>query len=356
MNVTVDGLFYNLRLGLSSISGSNLFLPKLPRPLLATVNLTENCCSRCVSCSYWRTRSDDAISTARAKQLIHEIAAANFKYLRMLGGEPLLRSDLFEILREVPRQTFSKIILGTNGLLLDKHANAVNHSCITNLTVSLDGIGDTNDRLRGIKGYFKKILRNLELVKGKRIKIASVATKYLANDIEDLIRLCRERGYDYDVCLPNRSLPFSSTDAELDALWPSPQDGDRIFETMRREGMVSADIAKGSRRFLRENKYPETTCILGYVHALIRANGDLYMGCHDFAPVGNIVDTSLAQILASDQAAETARRMFRLDYPKCICNWQVDHVYSSPLTALSYIRKRLTTRLPSSSIGQPSHD
>jgi MoaA/NifB/PqqE/SkfB family radical SAM enzyme len=311
---------------------------------------------KAVSCTYWRTQSDDAISTLRAQQLMHETAAAGFKYLRILGGEPLLRKDLFDILDEIPRQSFSKVILATNGLLLHQHADAVNRSCITNITVSLDGIAETNDQLRGLKGYFQTVLRNLELIEGKRIKIASIATKYLANEIGDMIRLCRERGYDYDICLPNRALPFSSTDDELDDLWPSPQDGDRIFGAMAREGLVSAAVAKGSRRFLRDNSYPVSTCVLGYVHTLIRANGDLYIGCHDLEPVGNVLDSSLAEILASDRAAETARRMFRLDYPKCICNWQIDQVYSSPLSALSYVQKRLSTRPLPLPVRQSSHD
>src|SRR3954452_23835246 len=77
---------------------STKLLPPQIRPLSAHVKLTENCQAKCISCDYWKTRWQDVISTDRAIELLNEIDAAGIASLRLTGGEPLLRKDLFEIL------------------------------------------------------------------------------------------------------------------------------------------------------------------------------------------------------------------------------------------------------------------
>jgi len=339
----VKSLPYHLRLLASSISHTELLLPKAPPPLLVTVNLTENCQAKCRSCNYWMARRVDTITTQRAKDLVAELVDQGIKYFRVLGGEPLLRRDLFDILAVVPKNAFAKVVLGTNGLLLGKFAGQVNDSCFTNITVSLDAVGRTNDFLRGIDGYYDLVLRNLDLIRGKRIKIASVLTRYLADDIDTLLRLCKERGYDHDICLPNRRMPFSATDEIMDDLWPSPAQADKVLDALERHGMISRPIAEGARRYIRDGTYPEPVCVLGYVQVIIRANGDLHLGCHDLRPVGNIRQSTLSDIFRSSVAADTAKQMYRLGFAKCPCSWQVDRAYSHPLESLPYIGKRLAT-------------
>jgi MoaA/NifB/PqqE/SkfB family radical SAM enzyme len=129
-------------------------------------------------------------------------------------------------------------------------------------------------------------------------------------------------------------------------LWPSEEEAEKVLDRMVAGGMISRAIAQGSKQYLKTRVYPEHRCVLGYVQLIIRANGDVYLGCHDLEPVGNVVHDSLGRILSSSAAAETARRMYALEFDKCPCGWQVDRAYSHPLSILPYIGKRLTTRQP----------
>jgi MoaA/NifB/PqqE/SkfB family radical SAM enzyme len=311
---------------------------------LLSINLTENCQSKCVTCSYGRTIKRDRISTQRAVRLMAESGDLGFRYVRFLGGEPLLRSDLFEILEHIPPRAFAKVILATNGLLLGRVAERVNRSPITHITVSIDGIGTTNDQLRGVPGYFDTVMANLQRIKGKRVKIASIATRFLADEIGELLRLCEDRGYDFDVCLPSVLLPFADTAAiaaALEALWPSEGETDRILGTLRAHGLISRSIAAGARAYLVRRRFPFSRCILGFTDVHIRANGDVHPGCYQLGPTGNVLESSLGDILQSASASALARRMYRLDCSGCLIGWQTSRVFQRPLGNLAYVRRRL---------------
>jgi MoaA/NifB/PqqE/SkfB family radical SAM enzyme len=138
---------------------STKLLPSSIRPLSAHIKLTENCQAGCISCDYWKSRWQDRIGTDRAVELLNEIGAAGIGTLRFTGGEPLLRQDMFEVLRKANTSKFKHIILQTNGLLLKKLHKEINSSPITKIAVSIDGLKESNDLIRGIQGYFESNFR-----------------------------------------------------------------------------------------------------------------------------------------------------------------------------------------------------
>ena len=94
---------------------STKFLPRKLDLILVSLKLTENCQSRCITCDYWKKKWDDRISTNRAISLINdEIPALGIRNLRFTGGEPLLRKDFFDILREMRSSLYKNIVLQTN--------------------------------------------------------------------------------------------------------------------------------------------------------------------------------------------------------------------------------------------------
>ncbi len=236
--------------------------PKHLKPHVATVNLTENCQSRCRMCDYWRTSNPSPITQERAETLVEELRQLGVGTLRFLGGEPLLRRDLFAVLEHAAPLGFERIILATNGLLLDRFAGEVNRSCITNLTVSIDDLADTNNAIRGVPGYFDRVLRNLTLIQDKRIKLATLLTNQLASDIHGLIQICKSRNYLLDVNLPSFDLPYASSSAAregIHALWPTEKDVERVLQALVEAGYLPhrSLTAAGS------------TCFIGAIQCVI---------------------------------------------------------------------------------------
>ena len=332
---------YKTRLALAACTNMESFLPRAPQPLLAVVNLTENCQARCLSCNYWHVQKANLITTKRAMALVDELVEQKVQYLRWAGGEPLLRADLFQILAHIPPNRFSKIILGTNGQLVKKFANEINKSCISQISVSLDGLGDTQRRLRGID--FDTVWSGLKEIKRKRIKVVSVFTKHLAKDIEGLLDLCEGRGYNYDICLPSGVLPYSNTEEinlNLSEMWPSPQDVDKVLSALLRSRQISPSIAQGARAYMVDKVYPFRHCILGYTELRITAGGDVHTTCFELGPVGNILRTPLREILAEPSTSALTREMYRLKCSRCMVGWQTSRVFEHPWNNVSYILKR----------------
>jgi len=163
--------FYLPRVWLGSKVSPKL-LPSKIRPLAAHVKLTENCQAKCISCNYWQTRWQDGINTERAIALVNELGTLGVRSLRFTGGEPLLRTDLFQILNKSNTSSFQSIIIQTNGLLLKKLHKEMNDSPITSVAVSIDGLKETNDLIRGIRGYFDLAMEGIKLLRNKKVKIS----------------------------------------------------------------------------------------------------------------------------------------------------------------------------------------
>src|SRR6201982_427695 len=202
---------------------SQRFLPTKIRPLSAHVKLTENCQAKCISCNYWQTRWEDGITTNRAIALVNEIGALGVRSLRFTGGEPLLRTDLFQILNKSTTSSFQSIIIQTNGLLLKKLHKEMNDSPITSVAVSIEGLKETNDLIRGIRGYFDLAMEGIKLLRNKKVKISVTLNRISAKELSELADIASAAGAQLESNILTRSLYFTK-DADLDSMWPQRSD------------------------------------------------------------------------------------------------------------------------------------
>jgi MoaA/NifB/PqqE/SkfB family radical SAM enzyme len=292
------------------------FLPSEVRPLSAHIKLTENCQAKCISCNYWQSRWQDGIDTARAIELINEIDAAGIGSLRLTGGEPLLRKDLFHVLASANTSRFKRIILQTNGLLIKKLHREINASPITHVAVSIDGLKQTNDLIRGIRGYFDLGMEGLKLLRNKKIAISVTLNKMSAAELDELDEQARAVGATLEFNILSQSL-FFLKDANLDSMWPESCDVDRISAFLR-DRRPGYEVDYVTRYYNRE-ELAEPPCVLGYLQVFVLSNGDVLTGCYPLPPVGNILRDKLATILASEAYIRQAQAMIRRECPGCTC-------------------------------------
>lgn len=142
-----------------------------------TYVMTYRCNSRCVTCDIWKDPGPvpTELTAAEVAQVFGPSRRlADLRYVNLSGGEPFLREDIVEIARfflaKYPGITVS---IPTNGLLVTKSLRKIEEILAghdparLSMGVSLDGIGATHDRIRGIPGNYEKCL---ELVKSLRAK------------------------------------------------------------------------------------------------------------------------------------------------------------------------------------------
>jgi MoaA/NifB/PqqE/SkfB family radical SAM enzyme len=315
-------------------------LPSRIQPLSAHIKLTENCQAKCISCDYWKTRWADVITTERAVELLNEIYECGIHALRLTGGEPLLRKDLFEILDKANASRFKRIIIQTNGLALKKLHKEVNASPITDVAVSIDGLQQTNDIIRGIKGYFDLGMEGLALLKGKRLAISVTLNKMSAGELDELAQRAASVGAHLEFNILSTSLSFLEN-ADLTSMWPGREDVHHIKEFLHgRRPPYEVDYI--TRYYNREN-LSEPACVLGYLQVFVMSNGDVLTGCYPLPPVGNILREKLATILQSDAYRRQAEAMIRRECPGCTCGVEsslaMKHGVASGFFELSRLKK-----------------
>jgi MoaA/NifB/PqqE/SkfB family radical SAM enzyme len=322
--VALSAAQYAARLWLASNMTARL-APRVIRPTDASIKLTENCQARCVTCDYWKARWTDHIDTSTAVGLIGRLGDIGVTTVRFTGGEPLLRRDFFDILAAIDPAPFTTIGLQTNGLLLRRTASRINASPITHVTVSLDAVGERNDQIRGVCGYFDRAIGGLDLLEGKTRIIAMTLNQLGAGDLDALIDHVARLG-GYLACnLPDNRLYFLG-DAELDELWPDERSSDAMVSTLAtRLGPQFASYELDYiRRYLRSGgpgfKQANPPCVLGYTTIYIGSDGSVRSGCYVLPPLGNVLERDIGEILDDPAYRDRARAMLRLECPGCACN------------------------------------
>ncbi|MFQ5925104.1 MAG: radical SAM protein, partial [Dehalococcoidia bacterium] len=154
----------NLRYGGQEphFSRANLSTENVPPPIVVW-NCTRQCNLRCLHCyaNANSLSSPGEMDTEEGKAFICDLAAFGVPVLLFSGGEPLLREDIFELAGFAKEQGM-RPALSTNGTLITQSvAERIHRVSFSEVGISLDGIGVTNDHFRGKKGAFQAALQGI---------------------------------------------------------------------------------------------------------------------------------------------------------------------------------------------------
>ncbi|MHB9094356.1 MAG: radical SAM protein [Eubacteriales bacterium] len=151
------------------------------RPILAGIKLTHRCTLKCRQCPYWQRPQPD-LGWERVVEIMPELYKRGIRIVILEGGEPLLwkdgNHDINDIFREA-RKYFFCVGVTTNGTLpLDIPSDII--------WVSIDGLRDTHDRLRGTS--FDRIINNIQKSKHPKIFANITINRLNHNEVPEIIR------------------------------------------------------------------------------------------------------------------------------------------------------------------------
>ena len=154
---------------------------------------TNRCNSKCLTCAHWKTPSlENELDTGAWQTIIAKIRRWYGPFhFTLSGGEPLLRSDICDLIAYAA-STGCYASLITNGLLLtDRRIDSLINAGLERLTISLNGINaDTHDFTRGVSGAFEKIHRAVSALQNWNEKLSiSVATTVMGYNCHELVEL-----------------------------------------------------------------------------------------------------------------------------------------------------------------------
>ena len=129
--------------------------PKI-KPFSVVISVSFRCNSKCRTCDVWRKPNDD-LTVDEWEKVFASLGRS--PYMTFTGGEPFLRNDLDEVVIRAYEQCQPEVItIPTNGMLTDRVVSMVKRMCeecpksSIGINLSLDGIGDEHDDIRGVEG------------------------------------------------------------------------------------------------------------------------------------------------------------------------------------------------------------
>jgi len=159
------------------------------RPIVVW-NITRACNLRCVHCynDSGASKARNELSTDEAKVILDDLAQFGVPSVLFSGGEPLMRSDLFELIGYAGQRGL-RTVISTNGTLITAEvAENIKQQGVSYVGISLDGVGQVNDTFRGITGAFDRAVQGIKNCQdvGVRVGLRLTLTARNVQDLEGL--------------------------------------------------------------------------------------------------------------------------------------------------------------------------
>lgn len=177
------------------------------KPTILNLMVNDVCNSRCQMCLIWKNKKDKEFSPDELTEILNESLFSNLQYVGVSGGEPTLRKDLPELFEVIcnkkPKILGTGII--TNGILEETVKQQVLKSaeiCRSkgvpfNVMISLDGIGEVHDAVRGRENNFQSALSLIRFFKEETdipVSFGCTITSSNAPYVDEFLDYVKEQG------------------------------------------------------------------------------------------------------------------------------------------------------------------
>ena len=233
-------------------------------PISASLEMLDACNLRCEHC-YLPEHINSGLTTEQVKYIIDDMKKVGVFTVTLTGGEIFTRKDIFEIIKYI-RNKNMRVVLLTNATLLNEikilQLKELNIAQLSTTVFSMNP--QIHDSITGIKGSWKMVMKNLELLKKHEINVQVKTPLMKKNkyDYREIGEYCNEKGFVYR--FGARIFKKNDGDESPQILKvPFSDLGDIIRDYDENEGknLFDKDITCGALRYnfsvdMRGNVYP----------------------------------------------------------------------------------------------------
>lgn len=182
--------------------------------LYGTVILTYRCNARCNMCDCYKdpSKPEDEITLDTIQKL------PRMAFVNITGGEPFIRKDIEEVVR-ILQDKADRIVISTNGFFTDRILSLCERFPTVGIRISIEGLQQTNDAIRGIPDGFNRGYETLKtLVERKHPDVGFGMTVQDMNceDLVPLYRLSDELDMEFATATLHNSFYFRKMDNRID--------------------------------------------------------------------------------------------------------------------------------------------
>ena len=295
------------------------------RKLNGTVIVTYRCNAKCTMCNRYKEPSDpkDELSIDTIKKL------PKMYFTNITGGEPFIREDLKDIVRELYKLS-DRIVISTNGFFTDRIIDLAKEFPNIGIRISIEGLQKTNDEIRGLQDGFNRGYSTLVKLKEMGLKDIGFGMTVQDKNAPDLVPL-------YDI---SKELDLEFATASLHNSFYFVENNniihDRLMVAKNFEGLINELLKSNKPKkwfrayfnhglinyiFGQERLLP---CDMSFDTFFIDPYGDVMPcnGTKDKEIMGNLNKQTFDEIWFSEQA-EAVRKKVRNCDRKC---WMIGSV------------------------------
>jgi radical SAM protein with 4Fe4S-binding SPASM domain len=185
----------------------------VPKLECAIWEFTLGCNLRCSHCgSVAGQPREHELRTEECFGLCEALAETGCRDLAIMGGEPLLRDD-FPAVARCAKDLGLGLSIVSNGTVIDKHIGELRRLEPKVVGVSIDGLKENHERIRG-PGTWDKTVASIRLLRDNNIQTTIITTVSKLNfkDLPALAALIKGKGVNWQI---QTAMPFGSFQREL---------------------------------------------------------------------------------------------------------------------------------------------
>ena len=176
------------------------------KKLNGTVIITYRCNAKCSMCNRHKAPSkvEEEISIETIKKL------PKMYFTNITGGEPFLRLDIKDIVRELYKKS-DRIVISTNGFFTDRIVDLCKEFPNIGIRISIEGLEQTNNEIRGIENGYQigcNTLKKLKEIGIKDIGFGMTVQDRNAPDLVPLYNLSNEMCMEFATAAVHNSFYF----------------------------------------------------------------------------------------------------------------------------------------------------
>jgi hopanoid biosynthesis associated radical SAM protein HpnH len=157
-------------------------------PLVLMLEPTHQCNLACVGCGRIQEYRDSLGQSLSLEECLESVRECGAPVVTVTGGEPLLYPPVFELVEELVRLR-KHIYLCTNAILLEKALPRLPRSNRLTLSLHVDGLAETHDRLLGRQGLFDTAMQAIKAAKAQGFRVCTNTTIYKETDVQEILSL-----------------------------------------------------------------------------------------------------------------------------------------------------------------------
>ncbi len=310
------------------------------KPVVIQMPITSRCNSRCVTCNVWKHRERVDIDDTALKECLKDPFFSEVKAVGLNGGEFSLVprfKEIIDALTSLPK--LENIYLISNGIAgprikeYTRYAKSFfsERGVRVSLCISLDGIGKTHDRIRGIEGNYirsehllEDILKDLSQY-CDQLTIGHTLSRFNIDKVYELEALRTRFNIPIDIHLavPNKRIGTYSDAGHYDVL-ADEKTCQLAAEFFFSRFLEAWDYHTKARYYanyyylIHKGKGRLLNCFYRFQDITIDENLNMCLCATASEPLGNLKEESASSIAKSKRMKREARRLKKECCDRCI--------------------------------------